>query len=170
MNSPRYAELHGPTTGDRIRLADTGLILHVEDDAQLRGEEFVTGYAKTARDGMHMKAEPVLDTCDLVVSNVVLLDPVARVRKVSIGIKAGRVHAIGRAGNPDTLAAVDVVVGTSTTIIAGEGLIATPGIVDTHVHLVSPRILQAALAAGVTTVVSQNFGPTWGCGVSSPAE
>uniref|UniRef100_UPI003F490832 urease subunit alpha n=1 Tax=Nonomuraea sp. CA-252377 TaxID=3240003 RepID=UPI003F490832 len=170
MNRLRYAELHGPTTGDRIRLADTGLILRVEDDAQLRGEGFVTGYAKTARDGMHMKAQPVPDTCDLVVSNVVLLDPVTGVRKVSIGIKAGRIHAIGRAGNPDTLAAVDVLVGTSTTIIAGEGLIATPGIVDTHVHLVSPRILQAALAAGVTTVVSQNFGPTWGCGVSAPAE
>ncbi|MFD7615569.1 urease subunit alpha [Streptomyces sp. NPDC059802] len=166
----RYAELHGPTTGDRIRLADTGLTLRVEDDAQLRGEEFVTGYAKTGRDGMHMKAELTPETCDLVVSNVVLIDPVAGIRKVSLGIKDGRIHSMGRAGNPDTLDAVDVVVGTGTTVIAGEGLIATPGIVDTHVHLVSPRILDAALAAGVTTVVSQNFGPTWGCGITTPTE
>ncbi|WP_331733666.1 urease subunit alpha (plasmid) [Embleya sp. NBC_00888] len=170
MNPMDYAQLHGPTTGDRIRLADTGLVLRVVDDAQRRGEEFVTGYAKTARDGMHMKAEPTADTCDLVVSNAILVDPIAGIRKVSIGIKHGRIHAIGRAGNPDTLEGVDVVVGTGTTVIAGEGLIATPGIVDTHVHLVSPRILDAALAAGVTTIVSQNFGPTWGCGVTAPAE
>ncbi|MBB2910611.1 urease subunit alpha [Streptosporangium becharense] len=166
----RYARLHGPTTGDRVRLADTGLVIRVESDAQRSGEEFVTGYGKTARDGMHLQAEPTPATCDVIVSNVVLIDPLLGVRKASIGIRDGRVHAVGRAGNPDTLDGVDVVAGTGTTVIAGEGLIATPGVVDTHVHLVSPRIMNAALAAGVTTVVSQNFGPTWGCGVTSPVE
>ncbi|MGW1002185.1 urease subunit alpha [Streptomyces sp. NPDC001118] len=164
------SRLHGPTTGDRLQLADTGLLLRIEADSQRPGDEFITGYANTARDGMHMKAEPTDATCDLVVSNAVLVDPVLGVRKASIGIKDGRIHAIGRAGNPDTLDAVDVVVGTGTTVIAAEGLIATPGIVDTHVHLVSPRVLNAALAAGVTTVVSQNFGPTWGCGVTTRTE
>ncbi len=170
MSELRYARLHGPSTGDHLHLADTGLVLRVEEDAQRRGDEFVAGFAKTARDGVHMKAEPVDATCDLVVSNVLLVDPVLGIRKVSIGVKNGRVHAVGRAGNPDTLDGVDVVVGTGTTIIAGEGLIATPGIVDTHVHLVSPRILAAGLAAGVTTVVSQNFGPTWGCGITTTTE
>ncbi|MFJ9580754.1 urease subunit alpha [Streptomyces sp. NPDC101191] len=166
MNS----RLHGPTTGDRLQLADTGLLLRIEADSQRSGDEFITGYANTARDGMHMKAKPTDATCDLVVSNAVLVDPVLGVRKASIGIKDGRIHAIGRAGNPDTLDGVDVVVGTGTTVIAAEGLIATPGIVDTHVHLVSPRVLNAALAAGVTTVVSQNFGPTWGCGITTRTE
>ncbi|GAA2811431.1 urease subunit alpha [Kribbella solani] len=170
MKSADYAMLHGPTVGDRIQLADTGLVLRVAQDSQLPGNEFVTGYAKSARDGMHMKAEVTTETCDLVVSNAVIVDPVLGIRKASIGVKQGRIHAIGRAGNPDTLAGVEVVVGTSTTVIPGEGLIATPGVVDSHVHLVSPRILDAALAAGVTTVVSQNFGPTWGCGVTVPRE
>jgi urease subunit alpha len=164
------AAARGLRTGDRVRLADTGLVVEVEQDAQDPGDELLTGFGKTARDGMHLKAAPVADTCDLVVSNVLILDPLLGVRTASIGVRAGRVHAIGRAGNPDTLDGVQVVVGTGTTIISGEGLIATSGAVDTHVHLVSPRIMEAALASGVTTLITQNFGPTWGAGISSVRE
>lgn len=159
---------YGPGKGDRIRLGDTGLIIEVEDDSQQKGDEFLVGFGKTARDGLHLKAAAVKDTCDLVISNVVVVDAVFGIRKVSIGIKEGRIAAIGRAGNPDTLDGVDVVVGTATSIIAGEGLIATAGAVDTHVHLLSPRIMEASLASGVTTIIGQEFGPVWGVGVNSP--
>ncbi|ADG88267.1 urease subunit alpha [Thermobispora bispora] len=168
MNRSEYAAVYGPTTGDRIVLADTGLVVEVEADAQRRGEEFLAGFGKTARDGLHLKAASVRETCDLVVSNVVIIDPVLGVRKASIGIRNGRITAIGRAGNPDTLDGVDVVVGTGTTIISGEGLIATPGAIDTHVHLISPRVMEASLASGVTTILGQEFGPVWGVGVNSP--
>jgi urease subunit alpha len=151
-----------------VVLGDTGLVVQVEDDAQRLGEEFLAGFGKTARDGLHLRAATVRETCDVVVSNVLLLDPVLGVRKTSIGIRAGRIAAVGRAGNPDTLDDVDVVVGTGTAIISGEGLIATPGAIDTHVHLLSPRIMEASLASGVTTVLAQEFGPVWGVGVNSP--
>ena len=151
-----------------IELADTGLVIRVEADAQRPGDEFRTGFGKTARDGIHLRAATASETCDIVVSNVTLLDPVLGVRNVSIGVRAGRISAIGRAGNPDTLDGVDVVVGTGTTIIPGDGLLATPGAVDTHVHLLSPRVLEAALSAGVTTVIGQEIGPVWGVGLNSP--
>ncbi|NYI04237.1 urease subunit alpha [Allostreptomyces psammosilenae] len=163
-----YAAVHGPRAGDRIRLGDTGLVVRVESDAQAEGEEFLVGFGKTARDGLHLRAAAVRETCDLVVSNVVVIDALLGVRKVSIGIRDGRIAAIGRAGNPDTLDGVDVVVGTGTTIVSGEGLIATAGAIDTHVHLLSPRIMEASLASGVTTVIGQEFGPVWGVGVNSP--
>lgn len=163
-----YAAVHGPRAGDRVRLGDSGLIVRVEHDAQRPGEEFLAGFGKTARDGLHLKAAAVRDTCDLVISNVLVIDAVLGIRKTSIGIRAGRIHAVGRAGNPDTLDGVDVVVGTGTTIVSGEGLIATAGAVDTHVHLLSPRIMEASLASGVTTVIGQEFGPVWGVGVNSP--
>ena len=99
---------------------------------------------------------------------MLILDAVLGVRKASIGIREGRIHAVGRAGNPDTLDGVEVVVGTGTTIVSGEGLIATAGAIDTHVHLLSPRIMEASLASGVTTVIGQEFGPVWGVGVNSP--
>ena len=102
------------------------------------------------------------------ISNVLMLDPVLGIRKVSIGIREGRISGVGRAGNPHTLDDVDVVVGNSTAVISGEGLIATPGAIDTHVHLMSPRIMEAALSSGVTTILGQEFGPVWGVGVNSP--
>jgi urease subunit alpha len=158
----------GPTAGSLIGLADTGLVIRVEADAQRPGDEFRTGFGRTARDGIHLRAATATQTCDIVVSNVTLLDPVLGIRTTSIGVREGRVSAIGRAGNPDTLDGVDVVVGTGTTIIPGDGLIATPGAVDTHVHLLSPRVLEAALASGVTTVIGQEIGPVWGVGLNSP--
>lgn len=168
MNGAGYAAVYGPTAGDRVVLGDTGLVVEIEQDAQRRGDEFVTGFGKTARDGIHLKATPVRDSCDVVITNATVLDPYLGVRKASIGIRAGRIAGIGRAGNPDTLDGVDVVVGTGTAIISAEGLIATPGAIDTHVHLMSPRIMEAALSSGVTTIIGQEFGPVWGVGVNSP--
>jgi urease subunit alpha len=166
--SPTRASVYGPTTGDLIHLGDTRLHLRVESDAEVRGDEFVVGFAKTARDGMHLKAASVAETCDLVLTNVIMLDAVQGCHKVSIGIRNGRIAGIGRAGNPDTMDHVTVVVGTGTTIIAGDGLIVTAGAIDTHVHLMSPRIMEASLASGVTTIIGQEFGPVWGVGVNSP--
>ncbi|MEV3972037.1 urease subunit alpha [Streptomyces sp. NPDC050698] len=163
-----YAATHGPRAGDRVRLGDSGLVVRVESDSQRPGDEFLAGFGKTARDGLHLKAAAVRDTCDVVISNVVVIDAVQGIRKVSIGIREGRIHSIGRAGNPDTLDGVDVVVGTGTSIVSGEGLIATAGAVDTHVHLLSPRVMEASLASGVTTIIGQEFGPVWGVGVNSP--
>ncbi|MFF7476023.1 urease subunit alpha [Streptomyces sp. NPDC008092] len=163
-----YAATHGPRAGDRVRLGDSGLVIRVEEDSQRYGDEFLAGFGKTARDGLHLKAAAVRETCDVVISNVVVIDAVLGIRKVSIGIREGRICSIGRAGNPDTLDGVDVVVGTGTSIVSGEGLIATAGAVDTHVHLLSPRIMEASLASGVTTIIGQEFGPVWGVGVNSP--
>lgn len=163
-----YAAIHGPTVGDRVRLGDTGLVIQIEFDAQERGNEFLAGFGKTARDGLLLKAAAVRDTCDVVISNVVIIDATSRIGKVSIGIREGRICGVGRAGNPDMQDGVDVVVGTGTTIISGEGLIATAGAIDTHVHLLSPRIMEASLASGVTSIIGQEFGPVWGVGVNSP--
>ncbi|POX52387.1 urease subunit alpha [Streptomyces sp. Ru71] len=168
LTPQEYAATHGPRAGDRVRLGDSGLTIKVESDAQKYGDEFLAGFGKTARDGLHLKAAAVRDTCDVVISNVVVIDAVQGIRKVSIGIREGRICGIGRAGNPDTLDGVDVVVGTGTSIVSGEGLIATAGAVDTHVHLLSPRIMEASLASGVTTIIGQEFGPVWGVGVNSP--
>lgn len=162
------ASAYGPTTGDLVRLGDTGLVARVTADSQRRREEFLAGFGKTARDGMHLKAAAVRDTCDLVITNVLVIDALLGIRKTSIGVREGRISSIGRAGNPDTLGGVDVVVGTGTTIVSGEGMIATAGAVDTHVHLLSPRIMEASLASGVTTIIGQEFGPVWGVGVNSP--
>ncbi|CAM5465951.1 urease subunit alpha 2 [Streptomyces spiroverticillatus] len=163
-----YATVHGPRAGDRVRLGDSGLVVRVESDSQRPGDEFLAGFGKTARDGMHLKAATVRETCDMVITNVLVIDAVLGIRKTSIGIREGRIHAIGRAGNPDTVDGVEVVVGTGTTMIPGEGLIATAGAVDTHVHLLSPRIMEASLASGVTTIIGQEIGPSWGVGVNSP--
>lgn len=167
MNRAEYAALHGPTQGDRVRLGDTDLVVEVEHDSQRLGDELLMGVGRTGRDGIMMQAVPVAESCDLVVSNVLVLDAVLGVRKASIGIREGRISGVGRAGNPDGLDDVDVVVGTGTTVVSGEGLIATAGAVDTHVHLLSPRVMHAALASGVTTIIGQEFGPVWGVGVNS---
>lgn len=168
MRAADYAAAYGPTTGDRVVLGDTGLVVQVEHDSQRLGDELVAGFGKTARDGMHLQPARVAETCDLVVTNVLVLDPVLGVRKASIGVREGRISAVGRAGNPDTLDGVEVPIGTGTTLVSGEGLIATAGVIDTHVHLMSPRVMEASLASGVTTIIGQEFGPVWGVGVNSP--
>jgi len=166
MDRRTYASVYGPTAGDRVRLGDTGLVVEVPVDDARRGDELLIGFGKTARDGMHLAAVPPSASCDVVVTGCLLLDPVLGIRKTSIGIREGRVVAVGRAGNPDTLDGVDVVVGTGTAVVNGEGLVATPGGIDTHVHLLSPRILEAELSSGMTTVLGQEYGPLWGVGVN----
>ena len=156
-----------PQSGDRIRLGDTGLVVRVGGPAYADGFTLLTGFAKTARDGIGLKAVRTEESCDVVVTNVVVIDPVLGIISASIGIREGRIVAVGRAGNPDTTDDIDVVVGTGTVIVPGEGLIATAGAVDTHVHLLSPRICEAALASGVTSILGQEFGPFWGVGVNS---
>jgi urease subunit alpha len=159
---------YGPTAGDLVPLGDTGLVVRVESDAQMPGDELTVGFAKTARDGIHLQAARASETCDVLIANVLLLDARRGVHSVSIGVRAGRISAIGRAGNPNTMDGVEVVAGTGTTIVDGTGLIATAGAVDTHVHLLSPRVIEAALSSGVTTIIGQEFGPVWGVGVNSP--
>ncbi len=167
------ARPHGPEgvpgPGDRVVLGDTGLVVRVQEEPAEPADSWglVAGFGKTARDGIGLRAVPTRESCDVVVTNVLLLDPVLGARVTSIGVREGRVSAIGRAGNPDVVDGVDVVVGASTIVIPGEGMIATPGAVDTHVHLLSPRVCEAALASGVTTLLGQEFGPFWGPGVNS---
>ena len=160
--------VHGARRGDRVRLGDTGLVVEVTRDDRPGGDELLVGYAKTGRDGIGLQAVTTADSCDVVVTNVLLLDPVLGVRVTSIGIRAGRVASVGRSGNPDTTDGVEVVVGSGTVVVPGDGLMATPGAVDPHVHGLSPRVMEAALSSGVTTVVTQEVGPHWGVGISSP--
>ena len=168
-NPNAHAYTYGPRTGDRVHLGDTGLVVQVESHSQPDDDEFLLGFGKTGRDGIGLRAVRTEDSCDVVITNVLVLDPVLGVRTASIGISGGRITAVGRAGNPDTADDIDIVIGTGTVVINGEGLIATAGAVDTHVHLLSPRVMEAALASGVTTVIGQEFGPFWGVGVNAAA-
>ncbi|MBO0705809.1 MAG: urease subunit alpha [Candidatus Dormibacteraeota bacterium] len=162
----QYAELYGPTTGDRFRLADTGLVCEVEADFTVPGEEAVFGGGKTIRDGMAQSSDARAHggALDLVITNAVVLDPLLGVVKADIGVRAGRVAAVGKAGNPDVMDGVhpDLVIAASTEVIAGEGCIATPGAIDTHVHMVSPQQVWAALTNGVTTLLGGGTGPADG--------
>jgi urease subunit alpha len=167
LNPNAHAEVYGPRTGDRVRLGDTGLVVEVEAHAQPDDDEFLLGFGKTGRDGIGLRAVRTSESCDVVITNVLVLDAVLGIRTASIGIAGGRIVGVGRAGNPDTTDGVEIVVGTGTVVINGEGLIATAGAVDTHVHLLSPRVMEAALASGVTTVIGQEFGPFWGVGVNA---
>jgi urease subunit alpha len=159
--------VHGPRLGDRVRLGDTGLTLEVSADDRLAGDELLLGFAKTGRDGIGLQAVRADESCDVVITNVLLVDAVLGVRVTSIGIRSGRIAALGRSGNPDTTDGIEVVVGSGTIVIPGEGLIATAGGIDPHVHGLSPRVMEAALASGVTSVIVQEFGPFWGVGVGS---
>lgn len=161
------SEAYGPREGDVITLGGSGLRLHIDDRVPDVGDEFRVGFAKTGRDGIALKAVATRESCDVLISNVVVLDPIDGVRVASIGIREGRISGIGRAGNPDTSDDVDIVVGTGTVVIEGDGLIATPGGIDTHVHTLSPRVFEAEIASGVTTVIGQEAGPVWGVGLGS---
>lgn len=168
-NPLAHAHTYGPRTGDRVRLGDTGLVVQVETHSQPDDDEFLLGFGKTGRDGIGMRAVPTPESCDVVITNVLVIDAVLGIQTASIGIAGGRIVGVGRAGNPDTADGIEIVIGTSTVVINGEGLIATAGAVDTHVHLLSPRVMEAALASGVTTVIGQEFGPFWGVGVNAAA-
>ena len=169
LNPAAHPHVYGPRTGDRIRLGDTGLTIEVEAHSQPADDEFLLGFGKSGRDGIALRAVPTSESCDVVISNVLIIDPILGIRSASIGIRDGRIIAVGRAGNPDTNDDIDVIVGTSTIVINGEGIIATAGAIDTHVHMLSPRVMEAALSSGVTTIISQEFGPFWGVGVNATA-
>ncbi|GAB3212407.1 urease subunit alpha [Marinactinospora thermotolerans] len=167
MDRGDYAALYGPTTGDRIRLADTDLWVRVEADDTEPGEELLGGCGKTARDGLLVTGKAPRDSAlDMVILGVVVMDPLIGVRKTNIGIKDGRIVGIGRAGNPDTTDGVELVVDSHTAMITGEGMIATAGVVDSHVHLSSPEVVPAALAAGVTSLVGMGIGGVWDVGAN----
>jgi urease subunit alpha len=161
-----YAEIFGPTTGDRVRLADTNLIIEVEQDYTLRagsyGEEVKFGGGKTIRDGMaqsqRTRAHGAVDT---VLTNALILDHWGIV-KADIGLKDGRIAAIGKAGNPDTQPGVDIVIGPGTEIISCEGNIVTAGGIDSHIHFICPQQIEEALASGVTTMMGGGTGPATG--------
>src|SRR5215218_389060 len=161
-----YADMFGPTTGDRVRLADTELVIEVEDDYTLRaggyGEEVKFGGGKTIRDGMaqsqRTNAQGAMDT---VLTNALIVDYWGIV-KADIGIKNGRIAGIGKAGNPDIQPGVTIVIGGATEIIAGEGMIVTPGGIDTHIHFICPQQIEEALMSGVTTMIGGGTGPATG--------
>lgn len=160
----RYAELLGPTVGDRIRLADTDLLITVEEDRCAGGDEAVFGGGKTIRESMLQGLAARADGApDLVITNVVVLDHWGVV-KCDVGIRDGRICALGKAGNPDVMDGVDprLVIGPGTDIVAGEGRILTAGGVDCHVHFTTPSLVPEALAAGITTLIGGGAGPTEG--------
>src|SRR3989442_14857052 len=150
-----YAARYGPTAGDRIRLGDTNLLALIERDDTSYGDEVLRGGGKPMRTGLMMNARlPADSELDLIISNVIVIDPVLGVRKASIGVKDGRIVGVGRAGNPDIVDNPDLLIGSATAPVYGQGYIATPGGIDTHVHLVQPRLIPVALAAGMTTLVT----------------
>jgi urease subunit alpha len=161
-----YAEMFGPTVGDRVRLADTELIAEVEQDFTLRaggyGEEVKFGGGKTIRDGMaqsqRTREQGAMDT---VLTNALIIDHWGIV-KADIGLKGGRIAAIGKAGNPDTQPGIDMVIGPGTEIISCEGMIVTAGAIDTHIHFIAPQQIEEALCSGVTTMIGGGTGPATG--------
>ena len=161
--------INGARLGDRVRLGDTGLRVEVTRDDRAVGDEVLLGFGRTGRDGIGMQSVRTSESCDVVITNVLVLDALLGVRATSIGIREGRISAIGRSGNPDLVDGIDVVVGAGTVVIPGEGLIATPGGIDTHVHGMSPRVFEAALSSGITTMLTQELGPMWGVGIGSPS-
>ncbi len=156
-----YAEMFGPTTGDRVRLADTGLLAEVEHDYTVYGEEVKFGGGKVIRDGMGQGQALAAEVADTVLTNALILDHWGIV-KADIALKNGRITAIGKAGNPDIQPGVDIVIGASTEIIAAEGMIVTAGGIDTHIHFICPQQIDEALMSGVTTMIGGGTGPATG--------
>jgi len=156
-----YAEMFGPTTGDRIRLGDTELWIEIEQDHAIYGEEVKFGGGKVIRDGMGQGQRISAEVADTVITNVVILDHWGIV-KADVGLKEGRISAIGKAGNPDIQPSVTIVIGAGTEVIAGEGLIVTAGAVDAHIHFICPQQVEHALMCGVTTMIGGGTGPATG--------
>ncbi|WMP18835.1 urease subunit alpha [Thiothrix lacustris] len=156
-----YAEMYGPTTGDRVRLGDTALIIEVEHDHTVYGDEVKFGGGKVIRDGMGQCQRNAAEVVDVVITNALILDHWGIV-KADIGIKHGRIVGIGKAGNPDTQAGVNILVGAGTEAIAGEGHILTAGGIDSHIHFICPQQIDEALMSGVTTMLGGGTGPATG--------
>jgi urease subunit alpha len=156
-----YADMFGPTTGDRVRLGDSGLFLEVESDRTVYGDEVKFGGGKVIRDGMGQSQADSSVAMDLVITNALIVDYWGII-KADVGIKSGRIAAIGKAGNPDTQQGIDIVIGPGTEIIAGEGQILTAGGVDAHIHFICPQQIDEALMSGVTTMIGGGTGPATG--------
>ena len=156
-----YAEMFGPTTGDRVRLADTELFIEVEMDHTIYGEEVKFGGGKVIRDGMGQSQRNAKDCADTVITNALIVDYWGIV-KADIAIKDGRIAGIGKAGNPDIQPGVNIVIGAATEIIACEGMIVTPGGIDSHIHFICPQQIEEALMSGVTTMIGGGTGPATG--------
>lgn len=161
MNRQAYAEMFGPTVGDRVRLADTDLWIEVEKDFTVYGEEVKFGGGKVIRDGMGQGQRVASEVADTVITNALILDYTG-IYKADIGIKGGRISAIGKAGNPDIQPKVDIVIGAATEIIAGEGSIITAGGIDAHIHFICPQQIEEALMSGITTMLGGGTGPATG--------
>lgn len=163
MTRKQYAEMYGPTAGDSIRLADTDLFIQIEKDYTTYGDEVVFGGGKVIRDGMgqHPLVTRGDGIPDVVITNAVILDYTG-IYKADIGIRDGKISGIGKSGNPLVMEGVDIVIGASTEVIAGEGMIVTAGGLDTHVHMINPEQVDTALSAGLTTVIGGGTGPTAG--------
>jgi urease subunit alpha len=156
-----YAEMYGPTVGDRVRLGDSALWISVEADHTCYGEEVKFGGGKVIRDGMGQSQKTNATAVDTVITNALIVDHWGIV-KADIGLKNGLIAAIGKAGNPDIQPGVDIVVGPGTEVIAGEGLIATAGGIDSHIHFICPQQIEDALMSGVTTMIGGGTGPAAG--------
>src|ERR1700732_2263398 len=156
-----YAEMFGPTTGDRVRLADSELFIEIEHDFTIYGEEVKFGGGKVIRDGMGQSQRASKDAVDTVITNAVIIDH-SGILKADIGIKNGRISAIGKAGNPDIQPGVTIVIGPGTEAIAGEHMIVTAGGIDSHVHFICPQQIDEAISAGITTMIGGGTGPATG--------
>ncbi|MBL8574477.1 MAG: urease subunit alpha, partial [Hyphomicrobiaceae bacterium] len=162
MSRAAYADMFGPTVGDRVRLADTELFVKVEKDFTIYGEEVKFGGGKVIRDGMGQAQTTRADgAVDTVITNVLIIDHWGIV-KADVGLKDGKIAAIGKAGNPDIQPGVDIIVGPGTEAIAGEGKILTAGALDTHIHFICPQQIDEALMAGITTMLGGGSGPATG--------
>ena len=157
-----YAEMFGPTVGDRVRLADTGLILEVEQDHTIYGEEVKFGGGKVIRDGMGQGQQLAAEVADTIITNALIVDAVTGVVKADVGLKDGRIWKIGKGGNPDIQPGVTIPVGAGTEVIAGEGMILTAGGIDSHIHWICPQQIEEALMSGVTTMLGGGTGPATG--------
>ena len=156
-----YAEMFGPTVGDRVRLADTDLFVEVERDFTIYGEEVKFGGGKVIRDGMGQSQVSSAGSVDTIITNALIIDHWGIV-KADIGIRQGRIAAIGKGGNPDIQPGVDIVIGPGTEVIAGEGMIVTAGGIDTHIHFICPQQIDEALMSGITTMFGGGTGPATG--------
>ncbi|VAX03871.1 Urease alpha subunit [hydrothermal vent metagenome] len=161
MNRQAYAEMFGPTTNDKLRLADTELWIEVEKDFTTYGDEVKFGGGKVIRDGMGQSQAVSAEVADLVITNALIIDHWGIV-KADIGIKNGRIAAIGKAGNPDVQDGVDIIIGPGTDVIGGEGKIITAGGIDAHIHFICPQQIEEALASGITTMLGGGTGPSTG--------
>lgn len=161
IDKKSYASMFGPTTGDRVRLGDTALIIEVEKDYTSYGDEVKFGGGKVIRDGMGQSQRSSAETVDTVITNALIVDHWGIV-KADVGMKAGRIAAIGKAGNPDVQDGVNIVIGPCTEVIAGEGQILTAGGIDAHIHFICPQQIEEALMSGVTTMLGGGTGPAAG--------